>query len=279
MGCSSITPMLEEKDLRQETIILDKTDNIEGLHHAQSLINLITRIRNKIIYLYHKLIYDSGACLYVNPDIIFVLKCILYKISSEFQGHLEQSGLTYKEDPPYLQVGSPCMISKESLELLNQLFDFITELVSYKTIIKQIDKETPELLYLIFENKEKLSKQNAKLINRGIELFKDLIKIRYDILSVFKNQIYEFIQRRNIFCSEINIIGKKACDNKITDIYEIVMLNYKNENDDKKNKKNLMYKNIIKGKEVMLQIINEEKDSEIINPEDSIIENIYRDKN
>ena len=279
MGCSSITPMLEEKDLRQETIILDKTDNIEGLHHAQSLINLITRIRNKIIYLYHKLIYDSGACLYVNPDIIFVLKCILYKISSEFQGHLEQSGLTYKEDPPYLQVGSPCMISKESLELLNQLFDFITELVSYKTIIKQIDKETPELLYLIFENKEKLSKQNAKLINRGIELFKDLIKIRYDILSVFKNQIYEFIQRRNIFCSEINIIGKKACDNKITDIYEIVMLNYKNESDDKKNKKNLMYKNIIKGKEVMLQIINEEKDSEIINPEDSIIENIYRDKN
>lgn len=278
MGCSTMTPMLEEKDFRQESLILDQTDNIAGLHHAQSLINLITRIRNKIIYLYHKLIYSSGACLYVKPNIILVLKCILYKISSEFQGHLQNSGITYKEDPPYLKIDPSIIISKESMELLNELFSFITELVSYKTIIKQIDKETPELLYLIFENNEKLSKQNYKSINRGIDLFKDLIKIRYDILSIFKNQIYEFIQRKETFCSEIDKIGKKAYDSQITDIYEIVMLNYKNENDDSKRKKNPMYKSITKGKEVMQEILNEENDSEIINENDSIIENIYVNK-
>ena len=280
MGCSSMSSLSEEKEFRQETIILDQTDNIAGLKHAQSLINLITRIRNKIIYLYHHLIFTSGACLYMKPNIIFVLKCILYKISADFQGHLGNSGLTYKEDPPYLQVplGN---INGESLELLNELFNFITELVSYKTIIKQIDKETPELLYLIFENKEKLSKQNYKLINRGIELFKDLIKIRYDILSMFKNQIYEFIQRKDFYCFEIDAIGKKAYDNEKTDIYEIVMLNYKEENKDSKKKKNIMYKNIAKGKEAIQDILSEEKDNDIFSENDSIIENIdmYKDLN
>ena len=54
MGCTSHNDTTEINDYQQEKIKLDTTNNIKELSHANSLINLITRIRNKIIYLYHK---------------------------------------------------------------------------------------------------------------------------------------------------------------------------------------------------------------------------------
>lgn len=274
MGCTSTHLVSDDKILQQENIKLnlDTNEQLEELSHAQSLINLISRIRNKIIYLYHQLIYHTGACLYFKPNIVHCLKTIFYKISSEFEGQLEQSSITYKEDPPYLQISDSVPLSKESKILLDELFNFIIELRSYKTIIKQIDKETPELLYLIFENKEKLSKENINKINRGINLFKDMIKIRYDILNSYKNQIYEYASRNNFYCHKINIIGDLAYQKKLTDIYEITMLKKENINGEENSDNSLMYKSISEAKKSMENIMKNEKNVEIIISHDSIIE-------
>jgi hypothetical protein len=277
MGCSSVS---EIDDLQQETIELDMESDIKELNHAKSLINLITRIRNKMIHLYHKLIYDSGACVFLKPTIVHCLKSILYKISSEFEGNLINSELTFMNDPPYLKLSNEVKLSEESVNLLEELFQFVIELISYKTIIKQIEKEIPELIYLVHEKKNKLSKKNIELINKGIDLFKNLKQLKSNTLVLYRNLIYEFENRKVIFCEKIDIIGKYAYEKNITNIYEISMLQKNPELNinsiDKYNKddENKMFKSAYNAKIYMENIINQEKNDDIIESHESIIENL-----
>ena len=274
MGCTSFRSISEINDYQQESIKLDMSNNIKGLSHANSLIKLITRIRNKIIYLYHKLIYDTGACIFIKPNIAQCLKCILYKVSSEFEGKLENANIQHRDDPPYLVLSKEIPLSDKSLFLFNELFNFIIEIISYKTIIKQIDKETPELLYLIYESKNKLSNKNIELINKGMELFKNIKSIKYEILSIYKNQVYEFVYRKSKFYEEINEIGRYAYENNITDIYEIAMIQKEFiKNDNNKNEMK-MFKSVYNAKVYMENIINNEKNDDIIESHESIIENL-----
>ena len=119
----------------------------KDLEHAQSLINLIKWIRNKMIYLYHNLIYDTGACLFLNPTISHCFKSALFKLSTDLGGKIENCKMEIIEDPLYLKIEEINKITSKGREIMNELFNFIVEIKSYKTIIKQIDKETPGLLY------------------------------------------------------------------------------------------------------------------------------------
>ena len=133
--------------------------------------------------------------------------------------------------------------------------------------LKQIDKETPGLLYLIFENKENISSENINNINKGIDLFKEMTSLRITIINKYKLQIREFIYKKEEYLNNINLIGKKAYELKINDIYEINLLN-------RNNKKNFdeMYKTIKEAKTNIEKILKEEKNDEIINSNESIFE-------
>ena len=282
MGCTSFNSISDINSYQQQIIELDLSNNVNGLSYANSLINLITRMRNKIIYLYHKLIYDTGACVFINPNICHCVDCIFYKVSCEFEGNLQNSDIIHREDPPYLKLSSEKRISDISTSLFNELFNFIIEIISYKTLIKQIDKETPELFYLIYEKKNKLTKKNKELINQGIELFKNIKEIKYEILNKYKNHISEFAFRKDSFCKKIDKVGRIAYDRNITDIYEIPMLLKEIDiNEDKKNKKSneiQLFKNVDFAKEYMENIINNEKNEDIIEFHDSIVENLNDSK-
>jgi hypothetical protein len=269
MGCSSVNSVEEDIKLRQKNIFLN-TNQIhhkKDLIHAQSLINLISRIRNKMIYLYHKLIYDTGACLYLNPTIAHCLKSVLYKVSCDLEGKFENAGMEYMEDPPYLKIPNKNEIKKETKDLLTELFNFIVEIKNYKTIIKQIDRETPGLLYLIFENKEYVSSENIDNINKGIELFKEMTNLRTSIINKYKLQVRDFLYRKEEFIRNINLIGKKAYELGMFDIYEINLLNR-----DIGQNGNSMFKSIKEAKKNMEKILKEEKNDEIINSNESIFE-------
>ena len=220
-----------------------------------------------MIYLYHKLIYETGACVYLNPNIAHCLKAVLYKISYDLKGNIEDCELEYIEDAPYIRIKNKENIKEETNELINQLFNFIIEIKNYKTIIKQIDKETPGLLYLIFENKENVSEANIANINKGIELFKEMSCLRCQIINKYKYQIRDFINKREIFLQNIDLIGKKAYDLKLSNIYDI---NFLNRDDEEKAQQ--MYKTIREAKKNMEQILKEENNIEIINSHESIIE-------
>ena len=268
MGCSSV--ILEQDDTKLQQKIINLNTNTlhhkKDLMHAQSLINLISRIRNKMIYLYHKLIYETGACLYIKPTIAHCLKSVLYKISSDLKGNFENCEMEYIDDPPYLNIQNIKNINKVTIDLITKLFNFIVEIKNYKTIIKQLDKETPGLLYLIFENKENVSKENINNINKGIELFKEMSSLRIQIINKYKYQIRDFIYKKEDFIKEINLIGKKAYDLNISDIYEINFLNHS-----KKGEENNMYKSIKEAKKNMEIVLKAEKNDEIIKSNESII--------
>ena len=271
MGCSSVKNVREDIKLRQEKIVLniDTKYHKKELIHAQSLINLISRIRNKMIYLYHKLIYDTGACLFLNPTIVHCFKGVFYKISCDLKGYLDEERIESMEDPPYLIILNNRNISVETNKIIKELFDFIIELKSYKTIIKQIDKETPGLLYLVFEYKENVSSHNIDNINKGIELFKDMINLRNDIINMYKFEVREYIKNKESYIKKINVIGEKAYKENLTDIYEIIFLN--KDNIKKEDFENQMYSSINDAKSNMEKIIKQEINDDIINSHESII--------
>ena len=172
------------------------------------------------------------------------------------------------EDPPYLRIKNQDNIKADTYILITELFNFIIEIKNYKTIIKQIDKETPGLLYLIFENKENVSSENISNINKGIELFKEMTNLRTGIINKYKLQVRDFVYRTDEFIKNINFIGEKAYKlNQDMDIYQINFLNRDNlDNEDK------MYKSIKEAKKNMEIILKEEKNDDIIKSHESIIE-------
>ena len=253
MGCGDIYEnQRNDKSMHQSTISLtfDANKEMTDLKSAQNIINTITSLRNRIIYLYHRLIYKSGACCFLHSDIKLIIRCIFFKISAEYQGRLELFKTKSSEDPPYI-IYDEEKISKESVELLRELTDFIVELRSYKSLFKQIDGQIPELLYILYEYKEKISKENERKINEGVELFKELVRTHTSILNKYKEEIGKYLTRKEFYCQMMDAIGLEAYNKGITDIYEIVMLN-------KNNRKYEMFNDINKAKSILEEIISKE---------------------
>ena len=263
MGCGSTHIKVGGEIIKQEKIELNINEHYKNkeLTQAQSLIYLITTIRNKIIYEYNNLIYISGACLFKTPTMAHCTKCILFKICSECEGDLNKANIKFKEDPPYISINSK-NFSQSTNFIVSKLFEFIISLRDYKIIMKQIDKETPKLMYILFDNNNRISKDNLEKINKAILLFKDLSKLRTGILVEYKNQIYDLINDSNFYKNQINKIGTLAYKGKVTDIYEIAML-FKNNMDEFINyfKKEdwIMHNNIKEAKRIMEKKLEKEK--------------------
>jgi len=270
MGCGTMTyTKMEGKALKQEKIELDISNNnnkSKELLDAQSLIFIITNLYNKIIYDYDCLIYNTGACVFKNPNIIHCTKCLFFKISTECCGNLNLVEFEFKEDPPFFTLNRE-YISQETQNILDELFEFVTNLKDYRIIMKQLDKETPRLMYIIHENNNNVSKENIDKIKLSLSLFHDLNKLRNSILGQYKNQIYDLIMSNSSYCSPINKLAKLANEKNITDKYEIAFLFNQLKKDLDFNKYFLredwtLYNNIKEAKEIMKKKLNKEKQDE-----------------
>ena len=268
MGCGTMTKM-EGKALKQEKIELDISNNnnkIKELSDAQSLIFIITNLYNKIIYDYDSLIYNTGACVFRNPNIIHCTKCLFFKMSSECGGNLNLVEFSFKEDPPFFTLNKD-NITPETQIILNELFEFVTNLKNYRIIIKQLDKETPRLMYIIHENNNNVSKENIDKIKQSLSLFHDLTQLGNRILAQYKNQIYDLIMSNSNYCTPINKLGKLASEKNITDKYEIAFLFNKLKNDTDfikyfRREDWSLYRNIKEAKQIMEKKLNLEKQDE-----------------
>ena len=266
MGCTTMTyPTIEGKIIKQEKIELDISNINKGkeLSQAQIIINLITNLRNKIIYDLDHLIYVTGACIFKNPNIIHCVKCLFFLISSECEGILNNAEFVYKEDPPFFNINKG-KITEETQNILNEFLEFIINLKDYRVIINQLDKELPRLMYILFENNNNISKENLNKIQKAINLFQDLSKMRNNILRDYKNQIYDLMMSNSNFCKPINIIGKLSLEKKIRDKYEIAFL-FNQLKDDQdfirffRKEEMALYKNIKEAKEIMEKKLRQEK--------------------
>ena len=282
MGCSSMTySRMDGKIIKQEKIQLD-INNIKKnkeLLQAQNLIHLITFLRNKIIFEYDNLIYNTGACIFKSPNIMHCVQCLFYKISADCGGNLNSAQFTFKEDPPFFSINEK-NISDETKNILNDLMEFITKLKDYRILIKQLDKETPKLMYIVFENSNDVSKDNLNKINKAISLFQDLTKLRNVILMEYKNEIYDLIMSNNSYCLPINKIGNLAIEKNIKDKYEIAFLFNQFKKDEKfmnhfRKEDMSIYKSINEAKEIMKKKLEQEKiqDEDILKENDIINDN------
>ena len=282
MGCSSMTySRMDGKIIKQEKIQLD-INNIKKnkeLLQAQNLIHLITFLRNKIIFEYDNLIYNTGACIFKSPNIMHCVQCLFYKISADCGGNLNSAQFTFKEDPPFFSINEK-KISDETKNILNDLMEFITKLKDYRILIKQLDKETPKLMYIVFENSNDVSKDNLNKINKAISLFQDLTKLRNVILMEYKNEIYDLIMSNNSYCLPINKIGNLAIEKNIKDKYEIAFLFNQFKKEEKfmnhfRNEDMSIYKSINEAKEIMKKKLEQEKiqDEDILKENDIINDN------
>ena len=266
MGCSTTHVKINGKLFKQENIELDINTHYKNkeLTQAQALITLITKIRNKIIYEYDNLIYISGACLFKNPNMAHIVKCILVKICTESEGNLNNLKINFKEEPPFMKIEKE--FSEYTNSLLSKLFEFVVKLRDYKIILNQIDKETPKLMYIIFENNNKISKENLDKINKSILLFKDLNELRHNLLKEYRDDIYELFSKNESYIELINKIGEKALKKNLKDIYEITML-FKEYNDlseiNIKEEDWEMYSNIKEAKKILEKKLQREKVEEI----------------
>jgi len=282
MGCSNMTySRMDGKIIKQEKIQLD-IPNIKKnkeLSQAQNLIHLITFLRNKIIYEYDNLIYNTGACIFKSPNIMHCVQCLFYKISADCGGNLNSAQFSFKEDPPFFSINEN-KISEETKNILHELLEFITKLRDYRILIRQLDKETPKLMYIVFENSNDVSKDNLNKINKAISLFQDLTKLRNVILMEYKNEIYDLIMSNNSYCLPINKIGNLAIEKNIKDKYEIAFLFNQFKKDEKfmnhfRNEDMSIYKSINEAKEIMKKKLEQEKiqDEDILKENDIINDN------
>lgn len=273
MGCGSIDLRVDGKVFKQENIELD-INNIyknKELNQAQSLIKLITILRNNIIYEFDNLIFITGACLFKNPDMSHCTKCILFKICSESEGDIRKTEFIYNEDLPFFKLDNMEKFSQETNDLISKLFAFIGKLRDYKIILRHLDKEMPKLMYIVFENNNKISKENIDKINKAILLFKNLSDFRIKIIKQYKNQISDLAMGNIDFYNQINTIGKLAYENNITDIYEIAMLCKKNIKENKNSKFHNkeeweMYNDINGAKKNMEKKLQSEKFEDVNSP-------------
>ena len=282
MGCSNMTySRMDGKIIKQEKIQLD-IPNIKKnkeLSQAQNLIHLITFLRNKIIYEYDNLIYNTGACIFKSPNIMHCVQCLFYKISADCGGNLNSAQFSFKEDPPFFSINEN-KISEETKNILHELLEFITKLRDYRILIRQLDKETPKLMYIVFENSNDVSKDNLDKINKAISLFQDLTKLRNVILMEYKNEIYDLIMSNNSYCLPINKIGNLAIEKNIKDKYEIAFLFNQYKKDEKfmnhfRKEDMSIYKSINEAKEIMKKKLEQEKiqDEDILKENDIINDN------
>ena len=168
------------------------------------------------------------------------------------------------EDPPYLKTNLG-IYTKYTKSILSELFEFITDLNSYNTLFKKIDKDSAELLYIVFEKKGNISKKNISYINEAMIFFKQISILRENILKDYKKEIYSYIQQPDYYIQNIDYIGLDAVENNITDIYEIIMLKKGqiSEFDDPNFKMNEMYNSIDEAKNKWEKIIDKEYNEEI----------------
>jgi hypothetical protein len=274
MGCGNSNAFVvnEQTKMNQSNISLilnneKENDNLNNdLNYAQTLIDLITQLRNRFIYLYHNLEYSTAGCIYLKPDILHCLYNLWYKMSADCRGKLSRSGFVYLSDVPFFE----CKIEEfpeDTQKLIKQFQDFIVEINSYIIFIKQIDRKIPQLFYLIIEKKKYITEYNFNNINYAISLFKQMENIRVKILDEYEREINKLFVKRDAYFNKFDIVGREAYDNKITDIYEIAFLKKKFMTEDEKNDEDeKTYKNINQAKKIMKkQLVKDKEGAEEIN--------------
>jgi hypothetical protein len=139
------------------TLQISEIEMLNKLYDSASIkIQMIELMRESIIDKLDELIYNTGACVFYNPDIVSCIRCILWKVSADSDGNIRKAHINFIEDEPFIQIKGEknCNLKNQTKLLVNLLISYISDLFLLKNQIKKIDQAIPELVYIISENNE-----------------------------------------------------------------------------------------------------------------------------
>ena len=159
---------------------------------------------------------------------------------------------------------------KATIEDMEQNWNYLIEIhpdnnawkIWKEKAIKDMEKGNAIVYYGIL-NGVIISEATAFLSNLDVQNSDGLVNDTTAYLSAFRT--------REEYLGKIDLIGKRAFELQLNDIYEINFLN----REDQKNEK-IMYKTIKEAKKNIQQILEEENNDDIISSHESIIEE-YKD--
>jgi hypothetical protein len=177
MGCGACRIILEESydmPLDFNLLPIQGSGGLEKLNYlytkASHVIRMIELMRENTIDKLDELILASGACVFVSPDISSCIKCILWNISSNFDGNINKAEIKFLEDEPYMVIQGDLdsqninyFSNQESRQnkirpnlkyIISLLINYISDIFALKYQIKKIEEKIPELIYIISENNE-----------------------------------------------------------------------------------------------------------------------------
>lgn len=261
MGCSTSRTLPDLSHLGEidDDLKISRTHSLyDSIQRAKDIIKSINKLSKKLLMNYYRIIDLTGACVFMTPSIAHSIRCLFYKISAELNGKIENAEIAHSEDPPYISLKATGL-SQDTKSRMSSLFDFIIEVQSYKIIIRQLDKDTPDLFYLIYEEgKDFVSKNNKEKIKKAIDQFQQLIKVRSMILKKYKLELYLYFTRNEYYTAQINKFGEKAIQNNIDDIYKIALLNNPIAKMDKDLQLEAMYSNVDQAKKSFKHFLKED---------------------
>jgi hypothetical protein len=178
MGCGACRIILEETyDMPLDFNLLPiqgggGLEKLNSLYNrASHVLRMIELMRDSTVDKLDELILASGACVFACPDISSCIKCILWNISSNFDGNINKAEIKFLEDEPYMIIQADIDDTKNNNYFPNQetksnkirpnlkyiislLINYISEIFALKNQIKKIEEKIPELIYIISENNE-----------------------------------------------------------------------------------------------------------------------------
>ena len=92
-----------------------------------------------------------------------------------------------------------------------------------------------------------------------MDIFKELLNMRQKIWNQYKNEIQLLVKQYELYIKKVDEIGKEAYDKNLSDIYEICILEHK-EDDDKKKK---MYSSIEEAKHNWEEVMKNDYDTDL----------------
>jgi hypothetical protein len=212
--------------------------------NAEIIIEVVEDFREIVFDKLDELIFKTGACVFSKPDIATCLKCVLWKISADNYGSINNSNILFLEDEPFIKIKDG-EIKDDTKEIFNSLLEYISNLFSLKIKIKNVDLKIPELIFMLSEINQKffmnnfisnklpyvssindkniiyhyIIKNNKKIMNT-IEIFPNLLNVYNSNVDKINFEI-EIIKKDSDYLINVDKVGKNAFSNNIDGVYEI----------------------------------------------------------
>lgn len=151
MGCSSPNIIKREKlDQPLKTGLDDvEVDEINQFcESTREIVIEIESIRRALVDSSYEVFLQTGSCVYLKPDLLRSIKCILYKIAADTEGKMSRENTSLTAERPYIECSKSISVyGASSINTLCEYIDAVRQLPSRMHEVKEKSEELNRTAY------------------------------------------------------------------------------------------------------------------------------------